>query len=890
MIPPRLIFPVVLSLIGATPIMAQTTPQTTPEPDIQDTVPPPALVEILTAAKNITELPVNEAVRLDMSLLNVPGGANDLASGVTVNAYGRSVQLQGRKIGQLVLTGVSKGRKTEVLNSTAFTSQFDLGDDAKLQPDRQIKVMGNASELIAALQRLQKEPEGKPEKKERKTVSNDTPQSSSTGESRNRDAAGYSSPQVTKTGKKDPVESTRVSQDGCKIEIKLAQGVARETAKLITTKGGAVTKESKCAPSGTDYKIRKSYPSCAKDKVDLRAMKVTARYINYYLDSSGKRSDIGECRDDPELVFDIFEKHSCPVKPDYAGQKVIFQSKLVYTNQNNREIEVRDCAPSTEKPPVPMVKTTEGCSVREDGAHHKSFRQSVWVYTDAGNRHRIGSCQDDGVSYANSRDGCGIEINLAQGLARETEKRITYKDGAVIKESKCTPSGTDYKIRKSYPSCADDTINLKDKKAKARYIHYYLDGDGKREDIGECRDDPEQVFDIVEKHNCMVSPDYAAQKVIFQSKLIYTNQNNREIEVRDCAPSTEKPAVPMVKSTAGCSIRHDFAKSKSFRQSMWVYTDAGLRYQIGSCVDDGTVYDQKKIYKDDSGKYICNIINNGSTVTLQHRKRITVSKLHRFVTECTPDATGIKVSSTTQGCDDPAGWTHNLSSGQSIAKARYYFVQDDKRVSLGGCRDSTTTYAHQVAVTGYQNNDAKRSALPKSTVSINPPSGRYYIVRNHVLAGATQIGYTYQRQDIVPNGSATYDGCHKLQNRNRVKTWKRPDNSFYYETVGAAPATRTDACQTELSGWRFVLGRRRCDIHYYNRGEDSVYRIYESCTYSITRSVRRDDGWLMSGPTTRSATISDTVNSWTHSCVLVPRCEATPDATWAAARLSEWGW
>ena len=327
----RLIFPVVLSLIGATPIMAQTTPQATPagqttdsatQPDIQDTVPQRALVEILTASKNITELPANQPVKLDMSLLNVPGGTNDLASGVTVNAYARSVEVEGRKIGQLVLTGVSKGNKTEALNSAVFTSQFDLDSDAKLQPDKPVKVMGDGSELIAALERLQKEPEAKPEKaqKEGKTVTNNSPQSASTGESRNQDAAGYRTPEITKSEKKKaPVESTKVSQDGCKIQINLSQGVARETAKLVTTKGGAVTKETKCAPNGTDYKIRKSYPSCAKDRLDLRRMKATARYINYYLDGQGKRTDIGECRTDPELVFDIVEKHSCMVKPDYAA-------------------------------------------------------------------------------------------------------------------------------------------------------------------------------------------------------------------------------------------------------------------------------------------------------------------------------------------------------------------------------------------------------------------------------------------------------------------------------------------------------------------------------------------------------------------------------------------
>ena len=703
MIISRVIFPVVLSLIGITAAPAQTPPQSAPQAadtqaSLQETVPPPALVEILTAAKNITKLPVNEAVQLDMSLLNIPGGANDLAAGVTVNAYGRSVELQGRKIGQLVLTGVRKGRKTEALNSTAFTSQFDLSDDAKLQPDQPVKVMGNASELIAALQRLQDASEDREEKKERKTVANDSPQSGSTGESRNRDAAGYSTPQVTKTGKKDPVESTRVSQDGCKIKIDLAQGVARETARLITTKDGAVTKESKCAPSGTDYKIRKSYPSCAEDKIDLEAMKATARYINYYLDSGGKRTDIGECQDDSELIFDI-----------------------------------------------------------------------------------------------------------------------------------------------------------------------------------------------VEKHKCMVSPDYAAQRVIFQSKLVYSNQNNQEIQVRDCAESKEKPPVPMVKSTAGCSIRHDFPKNKSFRQSMWTYIAEGVRYQVGSCVDDGTEYPHTKVYKDNSG-YICKFINDGSTITFQYRMQITIDQLNQFVTECAPDATSVAVSSTTQGCDDPGKWTHNLSSGQSIGQVQFFFVRDGKRESLGGCQDTTTTYPHQVETTGYTHYDDQMLSYPKSTVYITPPTGRYNIVRDRVLDGAQQVTYTYDRIDEVASGGASYDGCEKSQNYSRVKVWRRADGTSYYETLSPVSSSPVNACQTVLSAWRFVLGRRSCDTHYYNRGEDYVYRIDESCTYSITRSVRRDDGWLMSGPTTKSATISDTVNSWSHSCVLVPRCEVSPDATWAAARLSEWGW
>src|SRR3546814_9983754 len=83
-------------------------------------------VESLTKARTAGDVPLNEPRAIDLGLVNVPGIEKSLTEGVTAKAYTRYVTVQGRDIGQIVLTGVEKNGRQETLNSSDFTAQFDL--------------------------------------------------------------------------------------------------------------------------------------------------------------------------------------------------------------------------------------------------------------------------------------------------------------------------------------------------------------------------------------------------------------------------------------------------------------------------------------------------------------------------------------------------------------------------------------------------------------------------------------------------------------------------------------------------------------------------------------------------------------------------------------------
>ena len=87
-------------------------------------------VNIITRTKTPTELPENDPVALDLGFVDIPGVSKTLTEGVTAKAYARYVSVDDMKIGQLVLSSVGKGNRTEPLNSDNFVAQFNLDQTA----------------------------------------------------------------------------------------------------------------------------------------------------------------------------------------------------------------------------------------------------------------------------------------------------------------------------------------------------------------------------------------------------------------------------------------------------------------------------------------------------------------------------------------------------------------------------------------------------------------------------------------------------------------------------------------------------------------------------------------------------------------------------------------
>jgi hypothetical protein len=159
-------------------------------------------VPMLTLPKETITIPENEPIPLDMVLRDVPGATPDLLDGVTAKAFTRYVTVDGQRIGQLVLTAVTKEDRIEELPHDLFVSQFEIKTAPVLPTAEEVTIEGDQDTMIAALMRLQeKEETEQAEKKEQESRdSRNGPDGAagSSGRSSNPDAANYQSPDKLK--------------------------------------------------------------------------------------------------------------------------------------------------------------------------------------------------------------------------------------------------------------------------------------------------------------------------------------------------------------------------------------------------------------------------------------------------------------------------------------------------------------------------------------------------------------------------------------------------------------------------------------------------------------------------------------------------------------------
>ncbi|WP_430471381.1 hypothetical protein [Thalassospira lucentensis] len=455
-------------------------------------------VNIITRTKTPTELPENDPVALDLGFVDIPGVSKTLTEGVTAKAYARYVSVDDMKIGQLVLSSVGKGNRTEPLNSDNFVAQFNL-DQTALDPSSPITIEGDQPELVAALERLAAAEDIPEDEKSEEEIA-DSGVGASEGKvgsnaSSNPDASGYSTPDGLDV-KKTPVISSNITTNGCKIRVDLDQLQAIQQTRVETVTDGT-PEYSDCADGSERFKISPSYAVCPYDE-NVETMKATAQFMYYYTDGGGNREEIGDCQPDTEKVYDIVEdRNACTVYLDYINLEAVPQGKLVYTNHNGKEIPVSSCAASIEVEPVPMERTTEGCDIRDDFLAGKSFGRSKYIYTLEGQDWDT-SCQDNDEEYdhstiyktANGDQVCEPIINRESGKVTLQSRVMINVHGFEIYRTPCTPDPSAKDIQSTTSGCQDPgkwSHNISAGQSIGSERFYYL-LDGKQEPVTECQD------------------------------------------------------------------------------------------------------------------------------------------------------------------------------------------------------------------------------------------------------------------------------------------------------------------------------------------------------------------------------------------------------------------
>ncbi|WP_019647089.1 hypothetical protein [Novispirillum itersonii] len=464
-------------------------------------------------------------------------------------------------------------------------------------------------------------------------------------------------------------------------------------------------------------------------------------------------------------------------------------------------------------------------------------------------------------------DGCKIRIDLGQKMAIQQNKTVTVTDGQRT-ETPCEDGGTRYALQESFLNCTYK-IDTEGMTATARKRLYYLDKEGNPVQAQDCTEDPEKVYPIREDvAACPILLDYPAGKAVPQAVQVYTNHLNARVQLPGpCVDSKTVAAVPLVPTTDGCTIRHDFAGGKSTQQGRYTYSLNNVLYDAGYCSDTETTYPHTVVYDDAAGGSICPAIIRQDTkkVVRQYRTRITVGGISQFINDCTPDSSQLDLYTTQDGCDDPSTWAHDLSAGVSYESVRDYYMRNGKREYINLCHTGTQTYPHDITAAGWEYNDGQRTSLQKSRVAITGPKGEYVIAASTVLPGTAAIPYEYIGQKVTRTGVSTYEGCTAWRETAKADQYKRPDGSTYNLILGVGTAENGgNVCdKVQLATRTFVVGLYR----FYSDGPYGCDREGNSCGPApmITYQYMRRDAGRFAQQNRETSAVVGYVIEWTAS-------------------------
>ncbi len=399
-----------------------------------------------------------------------------------------------------------------------------------------------------------------------------------------------------------------------------------------------------------------------------------------------------------------------------------------------------------------------------------------------------------------TEEGCQPVYDKAQNVVTVYNKTQTLKGGVVVKDGTCEPSGKTFTVQKQYGTCPD-LVDVEGRKAQPQFQAYYLNDAKERTDLEQCQVDEDMTFKITEKESCPVEVDIEAKTATIITSLVYTDRNNTERTARGCEPSTSLEPLPLTLNTQACSIKHDFAAGQSKEMGTWTYTKNDVTYQASACIDTGNTFPHNKVFKQ-NGVDVCKVLINMDTQVAipQERTQITVAGVRQFIDECKPNQSASKdIRATTDTCENPATFTHDLDAGVSYGMERFYYENPD-RVYVTDCLQGAATYTHGVKITSWKYNDEELTAQPLSTVSITVAGKEHTIVADALLGGAPEVPYAALEDETVENTAARYyEACNSFVPTSVRKVYERPDGTKHYVAAGeGAPIAEGDKCVREV--------------------------------------------------------------------------------------------
>lgn len=447
-----------------------------------------------------TEIPLQEHKQIDLRLENLPGKPDDLdIDGAVMKSWVAYFEAEGVRQAQLIVTAVEQNGRMAALEQQDFVMTWPIENDPEISQGEELILPGDGAELIKALQSLQTDEA--PEEQQEQVISsgstgNDGPaQTGSSGEQ-----VSYESPSALPRNTPAAPEAeiaydNRTTSDGCTVEVDEARSLAVEFGKFQSFENGVLTEESACEVEMNSFPLERSTALCG-DNVDIDNRVANPMYQLFYVNGQAARINHGDCQIDTEISFPIIEDMECAIQLDYIGMQAVPQSKLIYLDANNARQEVRACQASEAVAAVPLIESTDQCTIRHDFMDDQSVQLSTFLYTLNGQTFQATTCADSDITYAHTdyydRDGidvCGTNVDFdALTATRQYRTGITV-DGLVQYITECTPDSTTLAVTQTTDTCTDPSGWTHDLSAGVSYeqVRYYYMEDGQRVWVTECQ-------------------------------------------------------------------------------------------------------------------------------------------------------------------------------------------------------------------------------------------------------------------------------------------------------------------------------------------------------------------------------------------------------------------
>ena len=296
--------------------------------------------------------------------------------------------------------------------------------------------------------------------------------------------------------------------------------------------------------------------------------------------------------------------------------------------------------------------------------------------------------RDPNMTINVSTDGCEPQIDLANGIVRQTAKTETLEDGIVTETEACSPNGIVWNIQRNYEAC-EDLVDEAALLARPQYTSFYNDDRGARFDLAACQPDQAISFAISESSaDCTPDVDLDNERVTLLSRLTYRDRTGKDVAVSECAPS--ETVFEMEREYGSCSDVVYLEAGIANAQYTLSYTDEkASRLKVSECMPD-----EEQAFKIEE-KQNCTFdfdLENGEAIVNTSLIYTNNAKVEVSVRECAPSETIAPIPMTAEpnGCS----MRHDFGTGVSTEMAMWTYEYEGQLFQASPCITTETTYTH----------------------------------------------------------------------------------------------------------------------------------------------------------------------------------------------------